>query len=119
MTKLLISLVAVVFASLAAPAFAATDCARMPQQDRARCEQTSMAQAACATLEGDARATCEQKSLASVGRKEDCSKLTGYQKAKCGQQNRAMNPGGACRGKTGANLEVCLDAHTAAKSRAR
>jgi hypothetical protein len=92
----------------AAPAWAQSECDRVPEGTRARCEEAMRIKQACKGLQGDALKACQQKNVTSQNLKEDCSRLAGDAKASCLAGKRTLGKAGPCSGKTGAELQACL-----------
>jgi hypothetical protein len=94
----------------ATPAWAQSECDRVPEGMRARCEEAMTVKQACKGLKGDALKTCQQKNVSYTNMKEECSKLAGDAKASCLLGNRTLDKAGPCSGKTGTELDACMRA---------
>ena len=101
----------------AGSAFAQTDCSRVPEQYRARCEEGMRVKAACAGLEGEAKKHCEQRHLDFAAARENCGTLAGEARLACEQHNRVMNMAAPCKGKSGTELDNCIKAQAAMHAR--
>lgn len=101
----------------AAGAFAQADCSRVPEQYRARCEQGVKLKALCGGLTGEGRKHCEQRHIDYATAGEDCTSLAGEARLSCEQRSRMMYMATPCKGKAGADLDACIKAQAATRTR--
>ena len=117
MQQLSMSALALAAMLFATGAFAETDCSRVPEQYRARCEQGAKLKVLCAGLTGEGRKHCEQRHIDYATAGEDCTTLAGEARLSCEQRSRLMYMATPCKGKAGADLETCIKAQASLRTR--